>query len=158
MKTKGGRNARHRLILEILASQEIANQEELSEVLAGRGVEVTQPTLSRDLRDLRVERVRVGDGHRYVAPGGGSGVPASPPLAMRQVAQLEARAVTANETMVLVHTWTGHGNAIGVYIDGLGLADILGTIAGDDTVLVIPRSVRQTAALRDELADLLRVS
>jgi transcriptional regulator of arginine metabolism len=70
---------------------------------------------------------------------------------------MEVTSIDSNEIGVVVRTLTGHAPGVAVYLDGLRMPGVLGTIAGDDTILVLPRTVRRTGKLRRELADILRV-
>lgn len=145
---------RLRAIHSLLREESVTSQQELARLLARRGFDVTQATLSRDLKELRVARVPRDEGYRYEVPAdGGAGLVAEPPTGaearrMRSVAALEVTGVDANETCVIVRTLTGRAQGVAVWIDGLGLDELLATVAGDDTILVIPRSVKKTARLK----------
>ncbi len=147
---------RQRAILELLEREAIASQDDLAAALRRRGIGVTQATLSRDLRELGVVRVPTDDGFRWRVPS--TGEPEEPPVARRRlrvIAPLEVTAIERNETAVVIRTMVGRAQGVAVYLDGLGLPDLLATIAGDDTVLVIPTSVKRTARLAKRLAELL---
>lgn len=146
---------RQRLILEILERTAIANQEELAAELEDRRVSVTQATLSRDLKELKITRVPTGDGYRYQPAAQPSGNGGSPPERLRQVAALEVTGIGANEVVVAVRTMSGRAQGVGAWLDALDLPDVLATIAGDDTVMVHPRSTKHTTRLRRRLAGLL---
>lgn len=151
MAESGEKARRHRALLELVRKEALGSQEELGRALAGRGFEVTQATLSRDLHELKVVRIPLDEGYRYGLPEAQvDAVDAQADLARRQlgtVAALEVSSVEANEVMVVVRTLAGRASGVAVYLDSLGLADVLGTLAGDDTVLVLPRSIKKTAAL-----------
>lgn len=142
--TKRRRSALRKLLL----SGTGGTQAEFCELLAQRGFTTTQSTVSRDLKLLGAERrVREDGSLVYVLGGAGTG---SFPAAM-------ILGVEANEQMIVVKTRVGRAQAVGLELDALRHPDLLGTIAGDDTVLVIPRSVHRTGALVKhirELADL----
>ncbi len=147
---------RHHSILQLLAAEPIASQEELAARLAAGGIEVTQSTLSRDLKELRVTKVSTGDSYRYLpANGNGGAHPAAPPEQLRRLAASEVTGIDANEVVVAVHTLSGRAQGVAVYLDSLAMPEILATLAGDDTVIVHPRRVKQTARLRQRLAALL---
>jgi transcriptional regulator of arginine metabolism len=151
MTPPGEPERRRRAILEILARGTIASQEELREALSRRRFRVTQATLSRDLKALRVSRVPTGSGYRY-AVAGGMEPPPPDPGAGRRVAS-EVIAVEGNEVAIVLRTPPGRAQGVGVFLDGLRRGDILGTLAGDDTVLVLPRSVKRIARLRRALCE-----
>jgi len=143
------RTRRQKAILDIVSRSAIPSQGELATALRKRGFRVTQATLSRDLKELRLSRVPTADGYRY-APA--ETEPASP--AADRLAAVEVMGVEANESVVVLRTLAGHAQSVGVFLDGLKHAEILGTIAGDDTVLVLPRSTRRTARLKSALGKL----
>ena len=158
MADSSEKTRRQRHILEIVQSRPVATQEELLEALEEKGVEVTQSTLSRDLKELRVSRVPTAEDYRYLpadASDPQAGLTASVQDRLRSVAALEISSIEANEVMVVVSTLPGRGQGLAHYLDALSLPDILGTVAGDDTILVLPRSTRQTGKLRSQLAGLL---
>ena len=146
---------RQRAIVELVRAHEIGSQDELLQALAGRGHGVTQSTLSRDLKELRVGRVPTGEGYRYL-PAGEEGPPASAPAArgFGTLAAAEVTAVEANESLVVVRTQVARAQGVAVYLDGLGLPELMATIAGDDTILAVPASTKKTRALRARLEQL----
>jgi transcriptional regulator of arginine metabolism len=149
---------RQRQILEIVQSRPVATQEELLMALVAKGVEVTQSTLSRDLKDLRVSRVPTAEDYRYLpadASDPQAGLTASVQERLQSVAALEINSIEANEVSVVISTLPGRGQGLAHYLDALKLPDILGTVAGDDTILVLPRSTRRTGKLHRQLASLL---
>jgi len=148
--TRSDRAARQRYLHHLLESGRYPSQEALAEALAGKGFEVSQATLSRDLRELGALRVAGPDGSRYGLPKEESAPQA------RQMLALEVTAVEANESVLVVKTWPGRAQGVGMSLDNLDLPDILGTVAGDDTVLVVPRTTRRLKALRKEIERLLR--
>jgi len=146
---------RHRAIRSLVVRRPVGSQGELATALVEKGFDVTQSTLSRDLRELGILRVPTGGGFRYLPPGElGEPTPdhAVEERRLRQVAALEVTGIDANEQVVVVRTLEGRAQGVAVTIDRLGLSDVLGTLAGDDTILVIPRSVRRTRSLERELA------
>ncbi len=145
---------RHQSILGILADQIIGSQDELALALEGMEIAVTQATLSRDLRDLGVARVPASDGYRYVPPepvGQAAGLGAE---RLRVIAALEVTGIEANDAVIAIRTIQGRAEGVAAYLDGLGLEDVLATIAGDDTVIVYPRRTRHCAKLRRHLAEM----
>lgn len=147
---------RQRLIRDIIKRRAVGSQDALGRALAERGVVTTQSTLSRDLRELGILRVPTGEGYRYVPSGGGALAAANGETErFCRVAAMEVLAVESNEQLVVVRTLAGRAQGVAVTIDQLALPEIIGTVAGDDTVLVVPSSVRRTRRLERRLRDVL---
>ena len=135
---------RQHLILELVAAQPVASQEELRQLLEDRGFAVTQSTLSRDLRELRLARIPTPKGARYASPDAMS---EDHRTALEDVLpQFFASSDGVGELLVL-KTIPGGAQPIAEAIDAQSYPDVLGTIAGENTILVICRST----AARDRL-------
>jgi transcriptional regulator of arginine metabolism len=132
------KQSRHYTIREIISAQLIASQDDLRRELRRRGCVVTQATLSRDMKDLGVVRVSAGGGNRYTLQ------PATGTQALRPIVGAEVLAIAANESLIVVQTLPGCASTVGEFIDMQKHEAILGTVAGDNTLLVIPASQRQT--------------
>ncbi|MBI4417414.1 MAG: arginine repressor [Ignavibacteriales bacterium] len=124
-------------IKEILGQRIIATQEELAQALKKAGFAVTQATLSRDLRELGVGRVSVPEGPRYVLQ------PENEEQKMRAFLGYEIEGIRANESVVVVKTLPGRAQGVAEIIDNLRHPLVLGTLAGDNTILVTPASVKK---------------
>ena len=134
-------------IRELIASRPIATQEELRELLAGRGVEVTQATLSRDLAWLGARRAaRAGRGVVYEL---GDAAP-PPPLLAELVTSVDD-----NGSLVVVHTTPGAASAVALAIDRAKLPDLLGTIAGDDAIFLAPKKHAIAGKLAKRIRELV---
>ncbi len=133
MISKRSRQAR---IVEIIRGQAVPSQEKLSALLRAEGIKVTQSTLSRDVRELGLVKIR-GLYHR--APD--SNIPAPPDAVRRSLQQLIVRTDSSGNIVVL-RTAPGNGHSLGVVVDSAQWPEIVGTIAGDDTVFVLLRSPR----------------
>ncbi|NOZ00306.1 MAG: arginine repressor [Deltaproteobacteria bacterium] len=159
MADRAEKARRQREIIDLVQRESIGSQEGLATALAAAGFDVTQSTLSRDLKELKVLRVPVAGGYRYLpAQDGGFGRGVDPGHRhLGTFASVEVTGVDCNETAVVVRTLVGRAQGVGVYIDGLGLPDLLATIAGDDTILVLPVSTRKTKALKKTLAGLFGI-
>ncbi|GAA3626733.1 arginine repressor [Kineosporia mesophila] len=139
--------ARHRRIVELLRRGQVRSQVELAQLLNADGLAVTQATLSRDLVELSAVKVRHPDGGLvYAVPGeGGDRTPQAGQEQEMLVARLarlcEELLVTAEASanLVVLHTPPGAAQFLASAIDHSVLPDVLGTIAGDDTVLVVTR-------------------
>jgi len=140
---------RQQAILELVANQTVASQEELRRLLAARGLAVTQSTLSRDLRELRLARIPTPHGPRYASPEAAQDTERRSLESV--LPQFFSSADGVNELLVL-KTIAGGAQPTAEAIDAASHPDVLGTIAGENTVLVICR----TAAARDRLDRQLR--
>ena len=145
---------RQHAILELIGAREIGSQEELRQLLHKRGWDVTQSTLSRDLRDLRVARVPTAAGLRYVVADSGADDGSRAPLAAI-LPQLFLRLDGVGHLIVL-RTVIGGAQPIASAIDSEASSDILGTIAGDDTILMICRSEQARERVARRLTGLAR--
>ena len=130
---------RHRTILEIVDSAPIGSQEELRQQLLTRGMEVTQSTLSRDLHELRLARVPTDDGMRYVATESSAESEHGRLALETLLPQLFDRIDGVGELVVL-HTLPGGAQPVAAAFDAARWPDVLGTVGGDDTILIICRS------------------
>ena len=132
------KQARHFAIKEIVAAKTITSQDDLRRELRRRDCNVTQATLSRDMKEMGVVWIS--------APGGGQ-YAIQPPGEMRALRPLmgaEVLSVQANEALIVVRTLPACANSVGEFIDLQKHQDIIGTVAGDNTLLIIPRSQRKT--------------
>lgn len=149
--TSGGRKPeRQEAILRLIASHAVASQEELRRLLEERGWRVTQATLSRDLRELGLVRAQTDDGARYVRPET-LGLDEDKPSLEALLPQLFDDVDGVSELLVL-HTLPSGAQPIAEAIDAQGWPEIIGTIAGENTILIVCRS----SEARQELAQRLR--
>ncbi|WP_151082127.1 arginine repressor [Nocardioides cynanchi] len=143
----GTKNARHRLIVELLAGHEVRSQPELLELLVAQGTRITQATLSRDLVELDAVRVRTQSGALvYAVPAEGGdrrpAVPGETAASGHRLGRLLAELLVSAEAsanLVVLRTPPGAAQFLASALDKVEYPEILGTIAGDDTVLVISR-------------------
>lgn len=142
---------RQQAILELIGSREIGSQEELRQLLLKQGWDVTQSTLSRDLRDLRIARVPTDDGLRYVVSDSGEDGARAPLASL--LPQLLVR-LDGVSHMIVLKTVSGGAQTVAHALDRESSADILGTIAGDDTILMICRSEQARERIARRLASL----
>lgn len=142
------------MIEELVESEFISTQSELAEHLAAKGVRVTQATISRDVNELRLVRLPAGDGqHRY----------RSTPLAaqedvlgeLKQRFRLFVRDIDRGENIIVVNTDEGHASGIAYVIDKLEREEIIGSLAGQNTIMVVSRSTRDAEAILEEFEGLL---
>ncbi|MBX3134363.1 MAG: arginine repressor [Gemmatimonadaceae bacterium] len=147
---------RQHAILELIGSREIGSQEELRQLLLKHGWDVTQSTLSRDLRDLRVARVPSPQGVRYVigeAGGGGDDGSRAPLAGILPQLFLSLDGVGP---LLVLKTVIGGAQPVASAIDSESPNDILGTIAGDDTILMICRSEQARERVARRLSSLAK--
>ncbi|MDO5635384.1 MAG: arginine repressor [Micrococcus sp.] len=146
MATPTTKTARQAAIRDVLQTQEIKSQAALSDALAERGLSVTQGTLSRDLVDLGAARVRGGSGMMYAVPSDGEDAPFPARSSEAQINRLVSMSrellisAEPTENLVVLRTPPGAAQYMASVIDQARVEHVLGTIAGDDTILLIARS------------------
>jgi transcriptional regulator of arginine metabolism len=146
---------RHRLITSAVGRKRIGTQFELLDALADAGCRVTQATVSRDIRELGLEKTHDALGRpRYVVPERGRR--ADPQDALRAILEQFGRRATAAQNIVVLHCELGTAPAIGRALDEVAHPDVVGTLAGDDTVLVVAQTSARAAALTRELSAVMR--
>lgn len=150
------RAERHGRIVSLIRDKAVRSQTELAELLAAEGVHVTQATLSRDLEELGAVKVRGGDGPAvYLIPEDGK-------RPLRDAEQAPARlqrllrelltGVDSSANIAVLRTPPGAAQFLASALDRAGLPDVVGTIAGDDTILVVARDATGGAALGEKLS------
>ena len=139
---------RQRLLASVVGRRRVGTQQELRQALAAAGCAVTQATLSRDLRELGIEKAQDELGRtRYVPPGRRS----DPGAALAAILEQFGRRVTAAGNLVVVRSEIGAAPAIARALDRLEHALVVGTVAGDDTCLVVARTPADARRLAREL-------
>ena len=136
-------------IKEILGEYIISNHDDLLTKLKREGVNVTQATLSRDFNELGVIKSVSGNGIRYVL---------NPEESGRQIAKLigyEIISVEHNEILILLRTLAGRAQGVAHYIDRLNDKEIMGTVGGDDTVLIIPNNKKNIPTVINKLRNIM---
>jgi transcriptional regulator of arginine metabolism len=150
-----GKTERQRLIESVVSRKRVGTQFELLDALAASGCNVTQATISRDIRELRLEKTHDPFGRpRYVLPQ--SVRRADPNEALASILGQFGRKVSSAGNIVLVHSELGAAPPIARALDELDHDKIVGTLAGDDTVLVIAPTERDARSLGRELESVLR--
>jgi transcriptional regulator of arginine metabolism len=125
-------------IEKIVEGEKIPSQEALLKRLKGKGIICTQATLSRNLRQLGISRIPDGAGNYRYAPAGKKGI--TPESGPRLNIISVVREIIEAKGLMVIRTIPGNANATAYYIDNADRYEIAGTIAGDDTILVIPRN------------------
>ena len=141
------KSKRHALILEIIASQDIETQESLAQALEQNGMKVTQATVSRDIKELRLVKVLTENGaYKYAQAEKGDSADATDDTAsgadhmLRFFAQ-SVRSIASAGNLIVCKTNTATAQAAAEFIDNLKWPQIVGTIAGDNTVLAIIQNI-----------------
>ena len=140
---------RQAVIVELVTNEQVQSQEQLRTRLKARGYDVTQATLSRDIRDLGLLK-RSSDG-AYQLEGAVPTVPASAGVALQRALAEYASGVDCVQQLIVVRTGAGMAQPLALAIDRAKLEDVVGTLAGDDTILVISRDARHAKALARQL-------
>jgi transcriptional regulator of arginine metabolism len=135
--------ARHSAIVELLETVPVASQTQLGQLLFDKGVQVTQATLSRDLEELGAYKVRTAQGSSYALAPEGQPRPGTPEAIDARLGRLlEELCVSAQATgpVVVLRTPPGGAHFLAAALDRAGLSEVAGTLAGDDTVLLVTRT------------------
>ncbi len=143
------KNERHQKILEIIEKYEVDTQGALIDLLAKEGYFVTQTTASRDIRELRLVKGLTGKGtYKYVLPEIKKEGSTS---ALSSAITDSIVAVDAAGNMLVIRTTSGMANAIAVCVDQMNLEGILGSVAGDDTIMMVVRDTQTAQNIKNEL-------
>ena len=148
------RNARQAMILEIIAQQDIETQEELCTELIKRNFNVTQATVSRDIKDLKLYKV-TGTAKKYkyaYIEGDGDAVNNK----MRNLFRECVQNINSANNLIVIKTMRGNGSTAGAFIDMLQYKEIIGTVAGDDTVLIVVDSNENTPDVVSRLKEYIK--
>jgi len=153
-RTTGATKAkRQQTILGLVARERLASQAEIGARLSFLGIDATQSTISRDLEELGLARVHDTEGLRYVAPGESGSY--GPMALLRHLMDEFALGFVRTDTGLLVRTSPGAAAALAEGIDRAGLDEIAGTIAGDNTILVLGREGVRPSAIERALTRIM---
>jgi transcriptional regulator of arginine metabolism len=145
---------RQNKILEIIGKYEVETQDDLINMLAREGFTVTQATISRDIRELKLSKVLTGRGtYRYIQ-GGHKTIDVNVKFNNALVDSIQ-RVDYANN-IIVIKTFPGLAPAVATSIDAIHLVEILGSIAGDDTIMVIVRDEESAAEIADKLKNIIK--
>ncbi|MEX2472932.1 MAG: hypothetical protein WEA34_12165 [Gemmatimonadota bacterium] len=143
---------RHQLILEILRGHRVNSQEGLRALLVERGTDVTQATLSRDIRELRLVKVPGADGApHYAVPDDWEG---TPPL--ESLLPTLFHSAEGVDHLLVVRTMKGGAQTVAAGIDWEEWPEVLGTLAGDDTILLVLRDLKALDPVKERLERMAR--
>ncbi len=144
---------RHNLILELIEKYNISTQEELLEKLLSRGVEVTQATVSRDIKELRLVKQPASNGqYKYLQAAGAE----EKYMKYYAIFSESVTLVDYAQNICMLKCHSGTAPAACAALDALSLTDVLGTIAGDDTIFMLCRSERAAGNTKREIEALLK--
>ena len=149
------KNVRQQKILEIIDTYDIDTQEMMIEKLREAGINATQTTISRDIRELKlVKGMAANGGYKYVQPGvrRDANIPVLNAALTESVVRIEAAG-----NIVVVKTFPGMANALAVCVDSLEKPHIVGSVAGDDTILLVVRSEEVAREVAKELNEVFGV-
>lgn len=140
-------------ILELIKNHVIETQEELAEALARHGIPVTQATVSRDIKELQLNKIPVGDGrYRYAMSD------EMPPTSWdkrRRILQDSILSVDFSENIIIVKALPGTASGVGLAIDNLGWPEMIGSVAGDDTVMCVIKPKEAAPQVAERIRDLI---
>lgn len=128
------KTARQNALLKVITAKAIETQEELAAALAIKGFKTTQATLSRDLKELNVSKARTAEG-KLIYTTGAAPAPAWP--ALRRMADSLVSEVRRSGNLLIIKTMPGYASGVAAAVDNLGEKAVLGSVAGDDTILVV---------------------
>ncbi|MBU5430286.1 arginine repressor [Kineothrix sp. MSJ-39] len=144
---------RQEAILRVISQYEVETQQELAQRLKEEGFEVTQATVSRDIRDMKLSKMPTGDGHqKYVRFHNDE-----KHLSGKYVNVLKEGFVSIDmaQNILVVKTVSGMAMAVAAAIDAMKYPEIVGTIAGDDTIMMAVRTVEDTKSLMNQILQLV---
>jgi transcriptional regulator of arginine metabolism len=137
--------ARQQTIIDLAQEAPLPNQQELCKVLAKRGFPVTQATLSRDLNELRLVKTTEG----YILPGAEAA--AEPLPAVSRVVREFVRDIRRAQNLLVIKTVPGSAQPVAVAVDAEGWDEVVGTVAGDDTLLIVAANNKSAKQLQSRL-------
>ena len=146
------KNKRQEAILSIIARSDVETQEQLLDLLNQAGFRATQATISRDIRELKLVKSMTGRGtYRYERA-----VRQEQPIPKFNSAVTESIIrVEVSLNILVIHTYSGMAQAVAAYLDSMKLENILGCVAGDDTIMAVARDERTAALLAETLRNMI---
>lgn len=144
---------RHIKIREIIANREIETQDELVDNLKQTGFNVTQATISRDIKELHLVKIPMQDGrYRYSLPADQR---FNPLQKLKRALMDSFVSIDQANNLIVMKTLPGNANAVGALIDNLDWKELIGTICGDDTILIICRTTEDSPVLSNRFLEML---
>ncbi len=143
-------------IARIIADQAVETQEQLLKLLRLRGIQVTQATISRDIKELHLVKEPVGGVYRYVQAPAGTAERRGRTGRLRSIFRQGVSSVDAAQNIIVVKTMAGLAGAAGATLDSMDISGFVGSLAGDDTVLIIMRTEQDAEAFLKEIRSMLK--
>lgn len=148
------KTARQEKILEIIEKHEVETQEDLIALLVSEGVPVTQATVSRDIRELKLTKVLTGRGrYRYIRSNQGKGTES---VRFNNALADSIHTVDFAGNLIVLKTSPGLASAVATGIDAMHMIEILGCVAGDDTIMIVARSEESAADISEKLKSMMK--
>jgi transcriptional regulator of arginine metabolism len=146
---------RHANIIAIIKEQIVATQEELGEALEAKGIMVTQATLSRDIKELGLVKISTPEGrYRYSMPQ--DRLPGDMVRRAQKMLEDAVISIDAAENILVIKTMHGNAQGVAAAFDDLDWPEVVGTVAGDDTIMAVIRNKSQVEEILERLAQLRR--
>lgn len=150
------KSKRQQLILEIVSSNPMATQDQLAKELLARGLRVTQATISRDIKELGLVKIPAGDNqYSYTVPPNQAVINAYGRL--QRLFKDSVLKVDDSENLILIRTLPGTAHAVASCLDSLAWREVIGTVAGDDTILVIVKPKEAVSAVLEKFFELRKL-
>ncbi|PNV61230.1 arginine repressor [Clostridium sp. chh4-2] len=143
---------RHSMIVELIGKYEIETQEELAEYLNQKGFNVTQATVSRDIRELKLTKVQSGNGKQRYVVLQNQGTPSDKYI---RILRDGFMSMDMAQNILVIKTVSGMAMAVAAALDAIHFHEIVGCIAGDDTIMCAVRSVDDTILVMDKIKKLI---
>ncbi|MGR6836390.1 arginine repressor [Syntrophomonas erecta] len=147
------KSRRHFMIMDIIANQRVATQEELCEALRTSGFDVTQATVSRDIKELHLIKVPDDQGYHYALPD--ATTLSRSRERMKRVFRDNVMSMDFSENLIVIKTLPGGAQAVASVIDTSEWLSILGTVAGDDTIFVAVKTKQAVQDVLEEFRELI---
>jgi transcriptional regulator of arginine metabolism len=147
------KNRRQKRIMEIINQEAISTQEELAAHLQKEGIRVTQATVSRDIKELRLVKVARGDGYAYSLPKGQA--PIQDNTRLKRIFRDAVLRIVDSENLIVIHTLPGNANSVCSLLDGAEWEEYLGGVAGDDTIIVVAKSRDDVRSMMEKMLGML---
>lgn len=150
------KNKRHQRIMELIEQFDIETQEELVGKLLEDGFNITQATVSRDIRELKITKVSNGKGRqKYVVLNNDTEHLADKYI---RIIRDGLTGMDTAQNILVIKTVSGMAMAVAAALDAMNLAEVVGSIAGDDTIMVAVRTAQDAVLVKDKIADLIKAT
>ncbi len=150
------KNKRHQRIMELIEQFDIETQEELVVKLLEDGFNITQATVSRDIRELKITKVSNGKGRqKYVVLNNDTEHLADKYI---RIIRDGLTGMDTAQNILVIKTVSGMAMAVAAALDAMNLSEVVGSIAGDDTIMVAVRTIQDAVLVRDKIADLIKAT